>query len=409
MLTILDLRDTDDPQDYLHRTVQTLVEGEVVAVPTEAGYGLIAHALNGEAVEKLIRLNHQLNDRGKDDASSSGASSRDPANSSGTENPSGTASFSDQCSLLLPSVQAAGDYLVDWSPLVRRLAQRCWPGPLQIEANSSDSKSLTACLCGGALSLAASSSGQVAFRVVSHRVIEGIHRYLRGPLLFAGLNDDHGKAITTAAHAAESLIDSVPLLLDDGPTRYGGRPTSVSVENQFFTVRHQGVIEEAAMNQIIKPVVVLVCTGNTCRSPMAETLLRERFRVKFGREDLVRVLSAGVAAGSGYGASSQAVEVMGQRGLDLTGHSSQPLDDELINVADVILTMTRGHRSAILAAWPELSDRVQTLRRDGGDVSDPVGMPVEVYEACAKQIDSELEAWIEGLDDDFFPSKLAGV
>ena len=55
---------------------------------------------------------------------------------------------------------------------------------------------------------------------------------------------------------------------------------------------------------------------------------------------------------------------MGHRGLDLTGHSSQPLDDEIIKVADVILTMTRGHRSAILAAWPELDSRVQTLRRD---------------------------------------------
>ena len=393
MLTILDLRDTDDPQDYLHRTIQTLAEGEVVAVPTEAGYGLVAHALNPAAVEKMAQLNQKA---------SEGFSADAP-----TDLPAGH--LMGPCSLLLPSVQAAGDYLVDWPPLVRRLAQRCWPGPLQIEVAPNRSKSLTGCLCGGASSLVASSSGQVAFRVVSQRVIEGIHRYLRGPLLFLELRDSHGKTITNANQAAEYLIDSVPLLLDDGPTRYGGGPTSVSVESQHYAIRHQGVIEEAAMNQIIKPVVVLVCTGNTCRSPMAETLLRERFRVKFGREDLVRVLSAGVAAGDGYGASSQAVEVMGQRGLDLTGHSSQSLDDELIKVADVILTMTRGHRSAILAAWPELADRVQTLRRDGGDVSDPVGMPVEVYEACAKQIDSELEAWIEGLDDDFFPSELAGL
>ncbi|MCG8653726.1 MAG: low molecular weight protein arginine phosphatase [Pirellulales bacterium] len=157
------------------------------------------------------------------------------------------------------------------------------------------------------------------------------------------------------------------------------------------------------MNQFIKPVIALVCTGNTCRSPMAETLLREQLRSRLGREDAVRVLSAGVAAISGSGASPQAIEVMGNRGLDLTGHSSRPLDDAVMNVADLVLTMTRGHREAILAAWPDMHERVFTLRRDGGDITDPVGMPVEVYQQCADQMDVELAAWLDSLDDDFFP------
>jgi protein-tyrosine phosphatase len=110
-----------------------------------------------------------------------------------------------------------------------------------------------------------------------------------------------------------------------------------------------------------------------------------------------------VAAGVGSGASPQAIEVMGNRELDLTGHSSRPLDDAVMNVADLVLTMTNGHRNAILAAWPDMHDRVHTLRRDGGDISDPIGMPVETYEACADQIDQELAAWIEALDEDFFP------
>jgi protein-tyrosine phosphatase len=136
---------------------------------------------------------------------------------------------------------------------------------------------------------------------------------------------------------------------------------------------------------------------------MAETLLREHLRRKLGSEDAVRVLSAGVAAGVGGGASPQAIEVMGSQGLDLTGHSSRPLDDAVMNVADVVLTMTRGHRAAILAAWPEMQNRVHTLRRDGGDIADPVGMPIEVYQSCAEQIDRELAAWIDSLDEDFFP------
>jgi protein-tyrosine phosphatase len=212
------------------------------------------------------------------------------------------------------------------------------------------------------------------------------------------------EAPTTAQGVVKQLGDSVPLLLDDGPTRYGGASTVARVLGNRLEVLREGVIERAAMNQFVKPVVALVCTGNTCRSPMAETLLREQLRKKFGCEDAVRVLSAGVAAGQGSGASPQAIEVMGSRCLDLTGHSSRALDDEVMNVADLVLTMTRGHRAAILAAWPDMQDRVHTLRRDGGDISDPVGMPVDVYEACAEQIDRELAAWIEALDADFFPA-----
>lgn len=70
---------------------------------------------------------------------------------------------------------------------------------------------------------------------------------------------------------------------------------------------------------------------------------------------------------------------------------------ELLLLADLVLTMTRSHRDAILAKYPEASDRVFTLRIDGGDIADPVGAPNEVYEACANQIDSQLAIWAERL------------
>ncbi|NND96026.1 MAG: threonylcarbamoyl-AMP synthase [Pirellulaceae bacterium] len=374
MSNILDLQTTDDPRDIVHRTVQALVEGQVVGVPTDTVYGLAVHALCEDAVERLCELKGRSN----------------------------TAPLA----ISVRSRDAAGDLFGTLCPVARRLSRRCWPGPLTLVVPCNTPQSAVTQLPRGVRERITGEGECVGFRVVDHRILSYIHRFLAAPLVLTSANVSGKPAPATADGVAEQFGDSLPLLLDDGPTRYGGASTVVRVRGDGWELLREGVIERAAMNQFVKPVIALVCTGNTCRSPMGETLLREQVRTKFGNEDAIRVLSAGVAAGMGSGASPQAVEVMGKRGLDLTGHSSQQLDDHLINVADLVLTMTRGHRDAILAAWPNMHQRVFTLRHDGGDISDPVGMSVEVYEQCATQIDEELAKWLENLSDDFLPKEI---
>lgn len=371
MPTVLDLRASDDVRDIVHRSVQALVEGQVIALPTETVYGLAADALNESAVERLCEI------KGRD--------SRTPL------------------AISVSSRESAGDFFDQLTPLARRLSYRCWPGPLTLVVPSQSERSALTRLPEAVRKRIVGDFGCVGFRVIDHRIASHIHRFLSGPLVLTSANLSGQPAQTTAAGVAEQLGDSIPLLLDDGPTRYGGASTVVRVIENRMEILREGVIEREAMSQFVKPVIVLVCTGNTCRSPMAETMLKEQLRLKFGNEDAVQVLSAGVAAGTGCMATPQAVEVMDNRGLDLTGHCSRPLDDAVMNVADLVLTMTRGHQAAILAAWPDMHDRVHTLRRDGGDISDPVGMPVEVYMSCADQIEGELSAWVEAMDDDFFP------
>ncbi len=371
MPKILDLQSTDDPRDIVHLTVQALAEGQVVGVPTETVYGIAAHALCEDAVARLC----EIKGRGNNAPLAISVRSRD----------------------------AAGDFFCQLSGVARRLSFRCWPGPLTLVVPCDLSKSAVSQLPAAIHERITSDRDCVGFRVVDHRILAHIHRFMAAPLVLTSANLSGHPAPTTAAGVADQLGDALPLLLDDGPTRYGGASTVVRVRGNRWEVLRQGVIERAAMNQFVKPVIAVVCTGNTCRSPMAEALLREKLAKKLGSEDAVRVISAGVAAGAGMGASPQAMEVMGGRGLDLTGHCSRPLDDSVMKVADLVLTMTAGHRAAILAAWPEMHDRIFPLRRDGGDITDPVGMPLEVYERCAEQIDSELDSWIDSLDDDFFP------
>jgi protein-tyrosine phosphatase len=88
---------------------------------------------------------------------------------------------------------------------------------------------------------------------------------------------------------------------------------------------------------------------------------------------------------------------MSVAGLDIGGHVAQPLSHRLAAHADMILTMTNGHRSAIVNQWPDIADRVAVLATDQGDISDPIGGSLEVYQHCAKQIEEYLRHRIDSL------------
>lgn len=418
---IYDLQQTDDPRDIIHRSVQALAEGEVIGLPSETVYGVVASALCPAAVERLADLVDGSSGAGRVPSVAGAKSSDQPARQG-------------RVTLCARSSEAAGDFLVPRTKLAHRLSERCFPGPLTLIADCDWEQSAVSMLPAAVQRVlqrfarpddapagsdmpagSVASAGErsrplhpVAFRVSNHRLLSHILRYLTAPLVWGEFPLAEGGGITTAAQLDTELslrmgTNPLPVLLDDGVSRYGGAGTIVQLSGNSWQILREGVIQRAAMNQFVKPVIVIVCTGNTCRSPMAEALLRDILDRRFGREDVARVLSAGVAAQRGHGASPQSVEVMGRRGLDLTGHASQALDDPLMSMADLVLTLTRQHRDAILAAWPNHKGRVFTLRRDGGDVSDPVGLHVDVYAQCADQIRDELEKWVDALDDDFFP------
>lgn len=143
--------------------------------------------------------------------------------------------------------------------------------------------------------------------------------------------------------------------------------------------------------------VLFVCTGNTCRSPMAAALFN-KIAVERGLD--VRIESAGLFASEGEPASSEAVIAMKKYGIDLLGHHAQPVNSELLKKSDLILTMTAAHKMVL---EPSAQGKTFTLCEYAGidgDIDDPYGGDTEEYEQCAAQLYAALEKVADRIEAD---------
>ena len=153
-----------------------------------------------------------------------------------------------------------------------------------------------------------------------------------------------------------------------------------------------------AVSRTLSPqkTVLFVCTGNVCRSPMAEGLFRKMIA---GRPDL-KVSSAGVRTYPGQSPSPHAVEVLAHVGIDISATRSKPLTERLVQEATWIIAMTRSHLDSIFYQYPEAAEKTYLLREfEPGaasfDIADPIGLGIEAYEEARDTIKNSLPALLE--------------
>lgn len=148
--------------------------------------------------------------------------------------------------------------------------------------------------------------------------------------------------------------------------------------------------------------IVFVCTGNTCRSPMAATLFKHYASLNPVLTDkTLRVDSAGLHAGFGSPAADGARRAVRRKGLSLEGHRSRLFDERLAG-ADLILTMTEEHKSQLILNFPQAAERVYTLKEFAGDgpslsIMDPFGQSDDVYVDTLKEIEAAVIKAVERL------------
>lgn len=138
--------------------------------------------------------------------------------------------------------------------------------------------------------------------------------------------------------------------------------------------------------------ILIVCTANICRSPVAEALLRDRLN-KHGLEDW-QVGSAGTWATMGQPASHYSVEILAEQGLDIAGHSSQVVDHQIIEESDLVLCMELGHVEALKAEFPQYASRIYAISEMTGElysIHDPIGGPRPDYEKMVAELTRLIE------------------
>jgi len=256
------------------------------------------------------------------------------------------------------------------TPILRRLASRHWPGPLVFALPE-------------------------RWRAPAHPIAAKLIEAAPFPLAGVECASDPQSVLTRAP-------GQVACLLDAGPAPLAERAAVLEhVAGRLRLVR-AGLFDLAALRATAGLRIGFVCTGNTCRSPMAEGLARAALGTRLGvapsriGELGFTVQSMGVYATPGEPASDHAVATLAERGIDLAGHRAHMALPDVVSRLDRVYALMRSHLQALKLSLPPGKDRHCTLLDpDGRDISDPIGGPRSAYEQAASQIERAISARLD--------------
>lgn len=373
MVRILPVHRVSPDQAALGEVIQILRTGGVIAFPTDTVYGIGADALSEEPVNRIYCIK--------------GRERKKPL------------------VLFVSSKAELKAYVKRLPKTAERLVDSFLPGALTLIVRAS-AKAPAHLI----------SQGTIGVRIPDHRVVLALLELYGGPLATTSANAAQGEPALSASEVASSLGEQVDVILDGG--RSGSRLASAILDVSSYPPRllrkgripllslERAMGRKVVLGEGLTLNVLLVCTGNLCRSPLAETLLEKLMPERLSGR--VKVGSAGTAALPGSPAASFAIEVGLERGMDLSSHRSRQVDAQLLRDADLVLVMEAYQRERLLELLPEAGDKIGLLKGIGRrgpkreeelTVEDPAGGSKESYQRCVQELENSLPPLVRWLTD----------
>lgn len=260
------------------------------------------------------------------------------------------------------------------TPLVCSMARQFWPGPVTLVVHD---------LAGR----------KIGIRFPRNKITLALIRETGEPMITAGANQLGKPSPHTAHQVLEGLLGNFDCLIDGGKTEFRMKSTIVDLTEEMPVILRKGAqgsdaekaVERIRSEKCPRKRILIVCTGNACRSPMAEGWLKREIEAK-GLSAEIEVISCGTRARDGVPCTSETELVMQSRGIDFSKFRSRLCRGGDLWSSDLVLAMAPQHALDIAKMLPSVKERTITLH-----VDDPIGLGMDVYERVFLDIETKLK------------------